>query len=500
MWSRAVDRLACVDLAALPLQLLLQEHPEWRTGAVAVVAEDKPQAPLLYVNEAARDKGVLPGQRFAAALALAKDLRAGTIPQARIEASVASVAERLRRHSPEVEPAAGASGVFWIDASGLGRLHPSLVAWAHGIAADLQAAGLEATVVVGFSRFGTYAVARSGRGIRVFVSAEEEGEAAHRVRLARLDLDPDVRERLAVLGIRTVGALLALPAGGLRQRFGDEAYRLHELAAGRLWAPLQPLPPVEPKARATDLEAPDANAHRLLFQAKRLLDDLLADLARRGEALVQMSLRLKLDDGNVLEESLRPAAPSLDGGQLLNLLRLRLETLRLTAGVVELGLTVEGRRAEGEQVRLFRQAERDLAALHRAFARLRAELGDDAVVRPRLREGHLPTARFAWEPLEKLPERLPSPRTVVPRPMVRRIGPRTALPPRPRQEPDGWLLRGIEHGSRVERLDGPYVVSGGWWSRGVDREYYLARTNREELLWIYHDRRRRRFFLECKVE
>ena len=53
---------------------------------------------------------------------------------------------------------------------------------------------------------------------------------------------------------------------------------------------------------------------------------------------------------------------------------------------------------------------------------------------------------------------------------IRRIYEKPAvLPPRPRQEPDGWLLRGIAEG-RVERLLGPYVVAGAWWQREVRRD------------------------------
>jgi protein ImuB len=493
--------MACVDVPVLPLQLLLRQNPGWKEHAAAVVAEDRPQAPLLYVNEAARRTGVLPGQKFAGALGLAKDLRAGTIASVHVERSVREITELLRRHSPDVEPDVSSPGVFWIDAGGLHRLHPSLVAWARGIAAALEASQLAATVVVGFSRFGTYAVAKSGRGVKVFSSAADEDAAMRRVPLRRLDVDPELRDRLDALGMKTAGDFLGLPAGGLRRRFGEAAYRLHCLAAGKAWAPLQPVPYVEPHQREAELEAPDGDAQRLLFLIKQLLDSLLAQLARRSEALALLTLRLVLDNHTEYSESLRPAAATLDGVQILGLVRLRLETLRLTSGVVELRVSAEGVRATAGQIEMFRVSRRDPEAAHRAFARLRAELGEDAVVRAALREGHLPAARFAWERMDALPDRMPQPRDVSPRPLVRRIyhAP-IALPPRPRHEPDGWLLRGLEHG-RVETLSGPYVVSGGWWGRrGAHREYYFARMSRGELLWIYHDKKRRRFFLEGRVE
>jgi protein ImuB len=495
-----VDRLGCVDVPALPLQLLLQEHPDWRRGAVAVVEEDRPQADLLYVNEAARRAGILPGQKFSVALSMSRELRAGVVSSARTTAGVRAIVTHLRRYTPDVEPHHDRPGIFWLDASGLTRLQPSLDRWARGIAAGLEEVGLQATVVVGFTRFGTYAVARSGTGVRVFATPGEESAQAHRVALRRLDLAPDALLRLRALGIATVGDFLRLPAEGLRRRFGDEVFRLHELAAGKAWAPLAPVPHEEPHEQQTDLETPDRDAGRLLFLIKRLLDTLLAQLARRSEALAELTLHLTLDDHREYTERLRPAAPTLDAVQVLGLVRLRLETLRLTAGVVELRLTAGGAATTAAQLVLFRRTRRDPEAAHRAFARLRAELGEDAVVRAVLREGHLPAARFSWEPLEAFADTVPAPQDVAPRPLVRRLYVRPQpLPSRPRYEPDGWQVRGREDG-HVERLSGPYVISGGWWSREVHREYYFAETSRGELLWVYYDRQRRRFFLEGGVE
>src|SRR5688500_11565108 len=79
MKNSASDRLACVDLPAFPLQLLLKRHPEWSAYPAAVVAEDKPQGLILQVNENARRFGVLPGLRYAAGFSLARGLRAGEV-------------------------------------------------------------------------------------------------------------------------------------------------------------------------------------------------------------------------------------------------------------------------------------------------------------------------------------------------------------------------------------------------------------------------------------
>jgi len=61
------------------------------------------------------------------------------------------------------------------------------------------------------------------------------------------------------------------------------------------------------------------------------------------------------------------------------------------------------------------------------------------------------------------------------------------------------MLRGLQQGP-VVRVSGPYVVSGGWWNRVVHREYHFAETQKGELLWVFYDRVRRRWFLHGRVE
>ena len=494
-----MDRMACVDLPFFPLQLLLRKHPEWRDHPVAVVDSDRPQGKILWVNEKARGQRVLPGMRYSAGLSLAGSLRAAEVSPKEIDEAIDALVERLRVHSPRVEPARDDPGAFWIDASGLERICDSLADWAGGIRAELKEAGFASVGVVGFGRFGAYALAKSGRGLTVLDDPEEERAAVRRVPLDRLAIEPEVRDTLRKLGVRTLGRFLDLPPEGIARRFGPEAHRLHRLAAGELRLPLQPEAPQPPAVQRLVLDHAETDRERLLVAVDGLLSRLVAILAGRGEALARVQLTLRFEREGERVESLRPAEPTLDAAQLLGLLRLRLEAARLPDGVEELTLEAEGVRATREQLELLaRKPRRDLAAADRALARVRAELGDDAVVRARLREGHLPEARFRWEKIDHVAA--PRPRPVGGGALVRRLyGRPVPLPPRARREPDGWMLRGIEHGS-VVRVVGPYVVSGGWWTRPVHREYHFAETRTGELLWIYYDRDRRRWFLQGRVE
>jgi protein ImuB len=495
-----VDRLACVNLPVFPLQLLLRRYPEWISSPVAVVAEDKPQAAILWVNRKAWRAGVRPGFRYAAGSALAPGLYAGTVPAAEIEKELSALADRLTRFTPEVEPSREEPGVFWLNGIGLNLLYASLEGWMRAIHADIENRGFRGSVVVGFTRFGTYAVAKTRQEKVIFEDPAPERATAREVSLDYLDLDPDLRDVLSKLGIRTVDAFLSLPAGGLYERFGPKAYRLYRMASGDLWEPLQPRVSVEPIQQKLLLDDPETDVTRLLFLIKRLLHSMLVTLADRSEALAGLILRLLIYKVGWQEERVRPAAPTLDSVQLLDLVRLRLATMKFSAGVVEIELTAKGCRATTEQLRLFAERPaRDLSAADRALARLRAEFGDQAVVRAKLTDGHLPEARFKWEPVQSV--QLPRPKLEASRTLVRRIFSRSLpLPPPPRTpHDDGWLLRGPKYGA-VDKLSGPYIFSGGWWNREIHREYYFAETRRGDLLWVYYDRVRRRWFLQGRVE
>jgi len=531
-----VDRMACVDLPAFPLQLLLRRHPEWSVHPAAVVESDRPQGVVLWTNERARESGIRAGMRYAAGLSLAPGLRAATVPENEIRDEIASITERLRQFTPHVEPAwyknpppgasppdpatrgrrrpfprpaspsgssdslLGEPGVFWLDARGLERLFGSLDEWAACVQADLVRAGYRATLVLGFSRFGTYALARSRRGVHVLGSPAGESDAARAVPLDRLALPPPAREALTKLGVTTVGRFLDLPADGIGARFGPEVRQLHRLASGDLAIPLQPERPDVPALRRLVLDHAEDDAGRIVSRIETLLEPFLEEISRKARLLAELQVGFRFERMGDHLESIRPAAPTLDAKLLLELIRLRLEAVRrLPDGVVEIVLVAREVEATPRDRELFAERKRrDLEVANRALARVRAQLGDEAVARVQLRDGHLPEARFAWEPLVSLGEARPRP--VDEARLVRRIHTRPVpLPPRERHEPDGWMLRGLEQGP-VVRVLGPYVLSGGWWNRPVHRDYHFAETKDGELLWVYYDRSRRRWFLQGRVE
>lgn len=496
-----MERVACVDVPALALQWLLRARPEWRAGPVAVLAREDLQGEVLHCNTAARRAGVTIGMRHGAALAVAPTLQAAVVAEHELKAVGDLLLALLLRRAPRVE--VGEGGVFWIDPSGLERLFGDLGRWSEGLLAELLAAGFTAGLVIGFHRHRAHALTRMVRGARVLCSPEAEAELLGQVPLARVDLPPGLLDSLAQLGIHHLAGLLTLPPAELRARFGLPA-ALVQARYLEVAPPLRPCLPREPVAEGFELEPPDDHCERLLFAMRPRLDRLLQRLAAEGEALGALEVEMELDHAPTVRTRIEPATPAgpSESRGLAELLHLRMTGIVLEAPVLRVRLTAIGVRARAEQAALLGGARRDLQAAGRALARVRAAFGEQSVTRAQLRPAHLPEAGYRWEPITELtcPKVQDAPanhhEALAAPPLCRRVLPR----PRPLaawsgRDDGSWLTStGLVRGA-VIRMDGPHRVSGGWWARTVERDYFYAETSAGDIAWVYHDRARGRWFL-----
>jgi protein ImuB len=248
------------------------------------------------------------------------------------------------------------------------------------------------------------------------------------------------------------------------------------------------------------LDNPELDAARLVARIEEAIGPMLDEIAAKGRALAELQLAFRFERLGDHLESIQPAVPTLVPKILLELIRLRLQAVRqLPDGVMEIVLVARETPAVEKQRELFAvKKRRDLDAGARALARVKAALGDDAVVRAELHDAHLPEARFAWVPMTSLPPA--SPRPVDEPRLIRRLYTTPVpLPPRERHEPDGWLLRDLAQGP-VVKVNGPYAISGWWWKQPISREYHFAETKSGENLWVFYDRRKSRWYLHGHVE
>jgi len=374
--------MACANTPNLQLQLLLQRNPQWRGEPLAVLSKESSYGTILQVNRKARRAGVLPGMRYASGLSYTSELRGGTVSVRELEQGLTVLTEALQRHSPGVEPCRSEPGLFWLDAEGLLPLYPSFECWAQKIRNELKIRGFFATVAVGATRFGTYAAAKTILSTVVFESETEESQMVQGAPLRILPLQPALLQRLDKLGIRSIGTFLRLPERGVRKRFGAEAQQLHRFASGARSIPLQALD--NPVDRRIDKILPFAenDRTRLLWYIEDCQKLLLEGIRSQRVLVKELNYRFQGEEGSRWAECIRPATPTANGRILKELITLRLEAADMPEAVTSFSLSASCVQAINTQAELFqKQLSRNLKAGAQALARIRAALGEEAVVR-----------------------------------------------------------------------------------------------------------------------
>ena len=504
-------RLACISIPRVDLQVLALRDPDLRQLPAAVVTEEKPLGRITAVNRAAQGAGVQPGMRYASALSVCPQLRAGVVQPEEREELKKQLAEVLRDFTPEVEPSSSDAALFWVNAAGLERLYPTLAKWAGALQIAVERQGLVCSVAVGYSRFGTYAAAKSKRALTVFTSADQEQAVALRAPVGVLPLDHDVLLRFHQLGIRTIRDFNRFSSGALRRRFGREVERLQLFARGEETLPIQPALEQPAMYREMRLLYPEGSADALLHHLHMLTEELIAEAWSQQALIAEIIISLcpeywpgSMDE--CIEQSLRSARPSGDQQLWDKLLKLRFEQLELPGPIVRLSVEARTIASTREQSDLFSGSpKRDPRKALAAVADICAELGNDRVQVAELHDDHLPSAQFSWKRLTRLAPPRPH---VTATPLIRRI----------LHKPTRLSAIPAEH--NTPGLKGPYVLSGGWWlgnPRSADspenhaedphdlhgsywREYYYLEDSSGRLLWLYYDAPAKQWMVQGVVE
>ncbi|WP_296485371.1 DNA polymerase Y family protein [Rhodoferax sp.] len=308
------------------------------------------------------------------------------------------------------------------------------------------------------------------------------------------------RAHLATLeriGCSHWGQLRALPRGGVARRFGapllaalDQAYG----AAPDVY-PWLALPEV---FEATlELGAQVESAPALLFGARRLLAQLQRWLQLRHRGVLALELRWQMDERrNTAPQGqlvLRSFEPSGDTAHLLRLAGEQLAQVTLPAPVHTLCLrTLETQKLAGETASLLPDARRPGDGLQQLLERLSARLGAQQVLQMRPCSEHRPEKMQVWQPAVSAAQLIASYAGSTGARSLNDVNSSVLYP--------SWLLATArplalhqqrpQHHGPLTLVAGPQRLEAGWWEASdcALRDYFLARSERLGLLWIYRER------------
>jgi protein ImuB len=423
--------------------------------------------------------------------------------------------------SPQVTPVAGAPGTWWVGASGLETLggEPALARallalarrWHPGARiaiADSCVAARAGTWEPGPQAPGPRPQAPSSHHGLTIIPAGSDAAYLASAPIGLVPMDDAMAEALAALGIRTAGALAALPAGDIEQRWGRTGLRAWRLARGQDRRRPGLATAEFPRTASADLSPSVEIMEPVLFLVRAALDRLVNGLVTDGRAAATLAITLTLDDArgaaiaapaHTITREIRLAHPMARLVPLFERCRALLDRWTLPAPVCGVAVAVVATAPlAGEQGDLLDPSWHDPAAADAAFARLRAELGADAIVVPVVADEHRPERAGAWLALgdaekpegrrQKAEGGTPTPDT----PPHALSCSRLLESPEPVgvECADGqprvlwWRGRRL----RLEHPAGPERLAGDWWKDHYARDYWRCDDpDGEGTLVLYHE-------------
>ncbi len=463
-----------------------------------VLATQGTHGPVVHaVNAAGAARGIAVGARVVDVQAIHPDLH---VEQADIEGDAAllgRVALWARRWCPwtVVDGYGAEGGGIVMDVRGAAHLFGGEARMLRDMHTRFAMQGLSARLALGPTRGAAQMLARFGAQ-GVICGQEDVAEVLAPLPVAALRLPHDTVRLLDRLGLRTVGALAAVPRVGLMRRFAGVAEAVNPLilldrALGRSADPLDA--PAEGARWLARVRMAEPVVDPLPWLEK-LAEDLAAQLAKAEQGARRLRVTIYRVDGEWRSRDVATASASRDAGHFVRLVAGKLDGIDPGFGF-DL-MTLEALRVEPlvlHQSRLdgAREAGADVAAL---LDRLTAKLGPQKVTWDAWVQSHKP---------ERVERRVPvlvdqvlsgSVETEV---EVARERPLRLFDPAeevavlyavPEGPPARFSWRRVTF--LMVRFEGPERIAPEWWRdrKGTRlRDYYKVEVTDGRRLWLYRE-------------
>jgi protein ImuB len=404
-----------------------------------------------------------------------------------------ALADWCDRYTPLVAIDA-ADGLF-LDITGCAHLFGGEEAMLGDLLCRLDEQGFDARAGLGSTPGVAWAAARFGLPR---IASGEEAEALAPLPLVALRIDRETRAGLESVGLRTVGSIMSAPRAPLARRFGAQLIVRLDQALGRVEEAITPRLPVAPLSVERHFPEPISRTEDVERLILMLAATLKTDLERRGEGARRLQLALFRVDGAVNRIAVGTSRPLREPALIGRLFHERLTALE---GDIDAGYGFDLLRLAVLSSAQFDDAQGDLTGqtadsgeeLAMFADRIRARLGEAAVLMPVLVESHIPeravtAAPFAERPAEK--DRVAMPGHAVERPI--RLFRDPELVEVTAEIPDGpparFSWRRALH--RIVSVEGPERIAPEWWrdpEGTATRDYFRVEDADGRRYWLYRE-------------
>ncbi len=469
---------------------------------LATLVEEAGVPRIVAANTAAAALGIASGMALADARALYPALATCQANPRREARDLARLADWCDRYSPMVA-LDGTDGLM-LDITGCDHLFGGEAAMLAEMAARMQRFGFQAQAAIASTPGAAWALARYCNHGVIAPDHESLRELLAPLPIAALRMQPDAVARLAQVGLRRIGDLLAMPRAPVAARFGAQVmHRLSQalgLTAETIHVRHKPAPYrfrldwAEPLRRVEDLNT--AAGHLLTALCQRLTQ------AERGAR--QMLITCHTTDGHTHRVEARTSAPVRQAARLFRLLADGLEACDLGFGIETMILSVpQTERLSAAASHFWRHQatlDEDAAAL---IDRLSQRLGERQVGWTQTRESHIPERIATLLPAlrhkpgsmrEAPPPAYGSAPPLRPLRLLAAPEPVQATALLPDHPPAAFRWRRILHRTRIG--SGPERIAPEWWrdlapddpAAALDaetRDYYMVENQAGQRFWLF---------------
>ena len=353
---------ACVWIPLFPLRCEEARHEGLAAYPTALLAPDTTRK-LWQISPLARHAGVKPGMTVSQAIGLCPTLRLIEPDPVHYDERAANLLSALSEVSPVVESAE--LGLAFVGTDGLEGIFGEPQKIIDAIRQTVRPSDRQ-TVRLGWGmgKFVAWvAASRSKPDNAVIVPVGGEKTFLASQPISALPLDPDTHRRLRQLGIRTLGALAALPEEAVTAQFGAMGRRLWRLAAGRIAEPVEGRIAPEPIVAALTFFTPVGERELLAHALDQLIARALKHPRRIGWRVHAVRLRADLEGSSSWLAAILLKDPTADAERIAAPLKTRLEQSPPTGAVERLVLEFTAFAPGTSELQLF---ARDAQAAARA--------------------------------------------------------------------------------------------------------------------------------------
>jgi protein ImuB len=460
----------CLHVRDFAAQTLARLRPELRKRPVVILHGDPPLETVFALDQPARNLGLALGMSRPQAESFGNVAISARVKRQE-DAAFLILMQCGERISPRIQvlaaPEESSSGATLIlDISASERLFGTPEQIATALRRNMDAAGFEVSIATSVNTYAAVLAARGFHGTTIIPSGKEAALLAS-LPLTVLELSLEHEETFTSWGIKTLGALAALPQKALIARIGQTGYRLQALSRGEYQHLFVPVGPAMDAilSESTELEHPVDLLEPLLFLLSRMLEQIIARAAEHAMAIAYVETRLVLDGVSRQEHCrvVHPALPEHNHHTLLKLIQLDLEMHPPQAAIIGLHMQAQPARPQTGQQGLFLPQTPEAGQLEILLARLRKLLGEDRVGAPELIDSHASDA-FRMAPFA--PQTSAAPQIsahAIPASTLRILRPPRTV----RVEMNNSHMAALFlDGKRlpVHKASGPWKTSGAWWT------------------------------------